>query len=114
MTVLEEKDYRKISKLMTDLMVRWKSGGKTIKEISMPDIMDIIGNGNSSCKDVISKYWIQIKETEDAELSSCIIRTMDKHYSTVCMLAENRIVFNKDELGDMIKKYIKSVPVIQI
>ena len=96
MTVLEEKDYLAISKLMRDLMAKWKSERKTIKEISMPDVMDIIGNGNSSFEDVISKYWIQIKESEDEELSSYIIKAMAKHSSTVFMLADNRIIFDKE------------------
>ena len=114
MTVLEEKDYLAISKLMRDLMAKWKSERKTIKEISMPDVMDIIGNGNSSFEDVISKYWIQIKESEDKELSSYIIKAMAKHSSTVFMLADNRIIFDKEKLGAIITRYIKNVPVIQI
>ena len=116
MTVLEDKDYRNIARFMRDLMTRWKpeTEDKIIKEISMPDVMDIIGKGNSSIKDVISKYWSQIKETEDEDISSYIAKIMEEHSKTVYMLAKNNINFNNNELQNIINKYIRSVPIIRI
>ena len=115
MIVLEEKDYKNISKLMTDLMVRWKIGNTIVKEISMPDVMDIIGKcDNASDNEIVSKYWSQINEDEDNDISMHIKIVLTKHKNTVFMLEENHIVFDKEQLGSIISKYITSVPVIRI
>ena len=115
---LTEKDYQDIAKLMRSLMVKWKrrSDNKVVKEISMPDMMDILCNTQSTNYNMIwciDDYWARIMEERDDEIDLKIYNILMDNMPTVYELSLCG-GFTQNELQWIINNYIKNVPVIYI
>lgn len=110
------EDYKELASLMRALMFKWKSkdGKRIIKEISMPDMIDIISKHTSiTYTGSIRAYWEQIKEEEDKDISQQIylaIRNNEKAARELYGCGG----FTQDELQWIINNYIENVPVIYI
>lgn len=114
---MTESDYKELSTLMRSLMVKWKEKdtNKIVKEISMPDMIDIICNHNEVIKlyDFIPIYWNQINEPEDTVITNRIYKALDSYSAIVWNLCGCE-EFTCKELGDIIRNYIDSAPVVYI
>lgn len=114
---LTENDYKDIAKLMRSLMIKFKIkySDKVVKEISMPDMMDIL------CKreyvgiykdDIIKQYWTQINENPDNDISTQLYLIIEDNLNTAKLL--RGCGFTQNELQWIINNYIKDIPVIYI
>lgn len=112
---MKEEDYKDLAKLMRDLMVRWKNNeGKIVKEISMPDMIDIVCRCWLRSKyEIIDIYWKQLKEDPDPVVSAKIRSVIDLDIKIVDKLSGTE-GFTSTELQSIIDSYIKSVPVINL
>ena len=115
---LTENDYQDIAKLMRSLMVKWKrkSNNKVVKEISMPDMIDILCNTQITSYNItwcIDDYWNRIMEERDEEIDSKIFEILKNNMPTIYELS-NCGGFTQNELQWIINNYIKDIPVIYI
>lgn len=115
---LTENDYQDIAKLMRSLMIKWKrkSNNKVVKEISMPDMIDILCNTQITNYNItwcIDDYWVRIMEERDEEIDSKIFEILKNNMSTIYELS-NCGGFTQNELQWIINNYIKDIPVIYI
>lgn len=110
-------DYQDLSFLMRDLMVKWKDKDtkKVVKEVSMPDMIDIICRHTevTNVYDFIKLYWDQINEERDPLITDRLGSVLDSRSAIVWNLCGTQ-VFSSKELGEIIKEYIDSTPVIYI
>jgi len=114
---MTDNDYQNVAYLMRDLMVKWKdkNSKKILKEISMPDMIDIICKHGEvrEIYDFINIYWDQIKEEKDPIITTRIYNALDSNSMTVWNLCGSE-GFTSRELEDIIIRFINSTPVIYI
>ena len=113
---MSPEEYKELASLMRSLMIKWKSkdGKRIIKEISMPDMIDILSNNSTAIyENAIRIYWEQIKEKEDKDINQQIYLAIRNNLKAATELYGCG-GFTQDELQWIINNYIKNVPVIYI
>ena len=115
---MSQDDFKELALLMRSLMFKWKNKDKNtvVKEISMPDMIDILCRYkyiNGDFNFISNKYWEQIKEEIDLSVNHQIYLAIRNNTRAVNELygCEG---FTSDELQWIINNYIKDIPVIYI